>query len=360
MAVAAGDLITERSLVVLRDGQSRGGAFVASPAFRVYGFGWLRDGAFCAHALDLVGRRAAADAFHAWAQRTIERHRATAEAAIALVEAGVVPEVDAMMPTRYTLDGDLEHPDPEDPWPNFQLDGYGIWLWSLEQHLRGRALAADQEDAVRLVARYLAASWRLRCWSCWEEFGTGEHASTLAAASAGLSAAARMLDDGDLAQAAATVRDSLLERFTADGYIGLAPGDDRVDASIAWISIPFGVLPPDDPLVTATIEAIKRQLIGPGGGVYRYRGDTYFGGGEWLILASSLAWHEATVGDRSLAADLCAWVRAQAAANGDLPEQVSTHAQDPSMIEPWIERWGAVANPLLWSHAMFLIAEAAL
>ena len=26
------------------------------------------------------------------------------------------------------------------------------------------------------------------------------------------------------------------------------------------------------------------------------------------------------------------------------------------MVEPWIERWGAVATPLLWSHAMFLIA----
>jgi hypothetical protein len=29
------------------------------------------------------------------------------------------------------------------------------------------------------------------------------------------------------------------------------------------------------------------------------------------------------------------------------------------MIEPWIRRWGRIATPLLWSHAMFLIAEAA-
>jgi hypothetical protein len=27
------------------------------------------------------------------------------------------------------------------------------------------------------------------------------------------------------------------------------------------------------------------------------------------------------------------------------------------MIAPWIERWGQVASPLLWSHAMYLIAE---
>jgi hypothetical protein len=29
------------------------------------------------------------------------------------------------------------------------------------------------------------------------------------------------------------------------------------------------------------------------------------------------------------------------------------------MIEPWVRRWGPVATPLLWSHAMFVIAEAA-
>jgi hypothetical protein len=27
-------------------------------------------------------------------------------------------------------------------------------------------------------------------------------------------------------------------------------------------------------------------------------------------------------------------------------------------VEPWLERWGPVATPLLWSHAMFLISEA--
>jgi GH15 family glucan-1,4-alpha-glucosidase len=50
-------------------------------------------------------------------------------------------------------------------------------------------------------------------------------------------------------------------------------------------------------------------------------------------------------------------VRAQALPNGDLPEQVTGHAQDASMVEPWVRRWGQVATPLLWSHAMYLIAE---
>jgi hypothetical protein len=29
------------------------------------------------------------------------------------------------------------------------------------------------------------------------------------------------------------------------------------------------------------------------------------------------------------------------------------------MTAPWLERWGPVATPLLWSHAMYLIAEVA-
>ena len=86
MATTARDPIAERSLSVLREGQSAGGAFVASPTFRVYQFGWLRDGAFCAHALDVVGEKERSAAFHGWAATTIEEHRALAEAAIARVD----------------------------------------------------------------------------------------------------------------------------------------------------------------------------------------------------------------------------------------------------------------------------------
>jgi GH15 family glucan-1,4-alpha-glucosidase len=359
MTIATGDRITERSLAVLRDGQAKSGAFVASPAFRVYDYGWLRDGSFCAHALDAVGLRAASGAFHRWTQATIERHREKAEAAIRLVESGREPPIKAMLPARYTLDGAIEQDDPEEPWPNFQIDGYGMWLWSLEQHLGGRSPDHEQAATIELIARYLATSWRVPCWSCWEEFQTGEHASTLAAASAGLGAAARLLDDGAFADAAERVRGALAGRYLTNGYFALAPGDERVDGSIAWLSVPFGVFAIDDSRVRATIAEVKRQLLGPSGGIYRYRGDTYYGGGEWLLLTSSLAWHEAVAGNDGSAGELRMWVRAQAHESGDLPEQVTAAAQVPEMVEPWVERWGPVANPLLWSHAMFLLSEAA-
>jgi GH15 family glucan-1,4-alpha-glucosidase len=187
---------------------------------------------------------------------------------------------------------------------------------------------------------------------------SGEHASTIGAAYAGLLAAARLLDDARFAGEAAEVRAHLLSRFAIDGRLGREPGDPRVDASMLWLGVPFGVLRDAGDVAAATFAAIKRDLIGPSGGVYRYLGDTYYGGGEWLLLTSSLAWHEAETGGTDTG-DLLAWVRGQASANGDLPEQMTTHAQVPSMVEPWVERWGPVANPLLWSHAMFLVSEAA-
>lgn len=351
-----GDPLIRRSVDVLKAGQAASGAFVASPSFATYKYAWLRDGAFCAHALGVVGEGAAAGAFHRWVAQSIEAHRELIESAVRRLTNGETPLPDAMPPARYTLDGTLERSAGE-PWPNFQVDGYGMWLWALERDLDGRRPDPDTAATVALVVRYLQASWRLECFNCWEEFDDGEHASTLGAVVAGLEAGGRLLGDDSLSLAADAVRARLLDAFIVDGRFRRGVKDDRLDASLLWLSVPFGVLPPDDPRIAATVEAIRRDLSGPGGGLYRYRGDTYYGGGQWLLLTSSLAWHDAVTGGETNGAGT--WVRAQARANGELPEQVTEYSQDETMVEPWVKRWGPVATPLLWSHAMYVIAEAA-
>ena len=355
---AVDDPLALHSIEVLRSGQARSGAFIASPTFPVYRYAWLRDGAFCAYALDVVGRREEAAAFHQWVIRSIEEHRVMIESAIELLGSGQTPPPEAMPPARYTLDGALERGEVG-AWPNFQVDGYGTWLWSYAEHVRDSGPTGEALASVRLVARYLRASWRLKCFNCWEEFDGGEHASTRAAVVAGLAAAATLADDMEFSAEADRVRADLFDGFVADGRFARARGDSRLDGSLLWLAIPFGVLPPDDPRIVATVESVRRELTGPEGGMYRYRGDTYYGGGEWLLLTSSLAWHDAITGNRDGWSRAQAWVRAQSRANGDLPEQVSGFAQEQEMIDPWVRRWGPIATPLLWSHAMYLIAEGA-
>lgn len=352
-----GDPLAQRSVDVLKAGQAPSGAFIASPAFTVYRYAWLRDGAFCAHALDVVGERKAASRWHSWVIASIEAHRGLIEAATGRVVNGETPPPAAMPPARYTLDGSLES-DEDEPWPNFQVDGYGMWLWALEEHLAGEPVSAEVAATVELVAAYLEATWSLRCFSCWEELDGGVHASTLAAVLRGLEAAGRLLGDERWTREGERVRAFLLDCFVQDGRFKRGPSDGRLDGSLLWLGVPFGVLPLDDPRIEATVEAVRRDLTGPNGGVYRYVGDTYFGGGEWLLLTSSLAWHDGLTGNAAGFERSRAWVRSQALPNGDLPEQVTTFAQQPAMVEPWRRRWGAIATPLLWSHAMYLIMEA--
>ena len=100
---------------------------------------------------------------------------------------------------------------------------------------------------------------------------------------------------------------------------------------------------------------MEADLHRPGGGVYRYLYDTYYGGGEWVLLGAWLGWHYAQNGQIEQAKELKHWVEAQADENGDLPEQVSDHLLAPDRFPEWHERWGLIAKPLAWSHAMYLI-----
>ncbi len=359
-ARSLGDPVLGRSLEVLKAGQSPSGALIASPDFGVYRFAWLRDGAFCSHALDLAGETDAAWRWHEWVLRSVEAHRPMIETITERVAAGDTPPAHEMPPARYTLDGALERDSGDvEPWPNFQLDGYGMWLWALDEHLRGHALPEVHAATVELVAHYLHQSGLLECWNCWEEFDGGHHASTVASVFAGLRAAATLLGDVRWSEAAEQIRGVLLTDYLVDGRFRRGAADDRVDGSLLWLSVPFDVLPRDDPRIVATVETVRADLCGPGGGVYRFLGDTYFGGGQWLLLTSWLSWHDTLSGRPDLAAAAQQWVRSHALENGDLPEQVCGNAQDASMVEPWIERWGTVATPLLWSHAMYLTAERA-
>lgn len=342
------------SINVILDAQHPSGAYAACVDYPTYRYAWLRDGSFTAYAMDRHHHTYSAEAFHQWVTTTMLGHRRRIAGAISAADQ--FGHTGRMMPTRFTLNGQAEV-DAEEVWPNFQLDGYGTWLWALADHHAhtGEALGTDRQAAVELVADYLTATADLPCYDCWEEHRDRHHTSTLAAIAAGLDAAGRLLDTTDLHATAAALTRRINTDHVVDGTYIKHDADHGVDASLLWLALPFDLVAVDDPVMAATAAQIRRDLQVDGGGVRRYLGDTFYGGGEWILLTAWLGWYDAVCGNEPAASGHQRWIEQHATGDGHLPEQTTAHPQQADMVQQWIEQWGPVATPLVWSHAMYLV-----
>ncbi len=346
------------SIQIIRAGQAPGGSYVASPTFSQYGYSWLRDGTWIAYAMDVVGQHDSAHQFYQWVARTLTAYQAHVAALLAKLARGETPAEADYLPTRFTLDGALGR----DEWTDFQLDGYGTWLWGAVQHLPfAPDFWAEIRPAVALTVEYLAALWQSPNYDCWEEFRHEIHISTLAAIYGGLKAVQNIEPALVPPTLPDQIRDFALQHgIAAGGHWMKFLGNSEVDANLLWTALPYGLVNIHDPIFAATLAKIERDLHVPGGGVYRYRADVYFGGGEWLLLAAWLAWAYVELGRRAEAEAILRWIESQARPNGEMPEQVEGHLLAPEHFDGWVARWGTSACPLLWSHAMYLIVEARL
>jgi len=222
---------------------------------------------------------------------------------------------------------------------------------------RHRRSIRQYSEALNLTVDYLTAVGTMPCYDWWEEFPDQRHTSTLAAVGSGLKAA---LASGVLTDTrrgvALTTTEEIDRLITQDarvhGRLNKWLGGNAVDASLLACLTSYRTLPLNDPIADATAAAIRGSLLREG--VYRYVGDTFYGGGEWIILTAWLGWYEALRGDMTSARRRLAWITSHAE-DGLLPEQVTDHAQRPQYVAEWERKWGKVANPLLWSHGMFLI-----
>jgi len=253
--------------------------------------------------------------------------------------------------TRYTLDG---KENTTTAWENFQLDGFGTWLWALAQHqkLTALPLPAEWRNAAQITADYLEGLWRHPCYDCWEEFGGEVHLHTLATIYGGLRAYGDLTGD-QREETAKAILAFILENGQADGHWQKFLGNPQVDTSLLALSTPYRLVMPEHPIMRSTAEKIEADLCL--GGVKRYSTDTYYGGGQWILLAAWLGWYWCEVGQKEKARGLRHWIEAQADEHGWLPEQVPLELNDESMYAPWVQRWGPIASPLLWSHAEYLI-----
>jgi GH15 family glucan-1,4-alpha-glucosidase len=346
--------LMRHGIEVIETNQAATGAYLASPNFPVYRYSWLRDGSFIADAMSRVHRKESADAFFAWCAEVVSIRAGQIERLLERQRRDERIAHEDFLPCRFTVDGQ----DAGDDWWDFQLDGYGMWLWALDRHARRHARGLrPYASAVELTVRYLAAFWAEPCYDWWEESPQHRHTSTLAALYAGLRAAAEWTVVSDELRLAARntageIRARILDEGVHDGRLVKWLGGSELDASLIACSTPFAVLAPDEPIMTATIDALESTIAH--GGVHRYAHDSYFGGGEWPLLAALLGWHYHEAGRTDDAWAQLLWVADQARPNGDLPEQVGDHLLVPDCYPDWVDRWGPVATPLLWSQAMLI------
>lgn len=348
--------LARSSIELILELQDSSGAYPASPTFSAYrGYSWFRDGAFIADGVSAAGEENSASRFFDWCYRILTSREQQVLKIVARAGAGSRVADGEMLPTRFTVAGE----DGADEWWDFQLDGYGTWLWAVAEHAKRHRLGlARWRRAIELTVDYLIVSWQRPCFDWWEESADKVHVSTIGCIAAGLDAIVRsgLLDgerQGSARAAVAAIKLEVEQRGLSDGHLVKWLGSAEVDASLLATVYPLGVFPASESIGARTIAAVDEELNFDGG-VHRYLADTFFGGGQWPLLSCMLGLAYSAAGDRDSALRQLEWAAGTAGADGAMPEQVAGHLLDASMTAEWVERWGPVAKPLLWSHAMYV------
>ena len=318
------------SIALIDRHQDRSGAYPASPTFSAYqGYAWLRDGSFTAEAMSRWEQMASTNRFHDWVARVLTDRTDQVAGLVAAAARGDQPAAEQMLPTRFTLTGR----DGTDDWWDFQTDGYGMWLWAVATHARRHHLPLDRWlPAVTVAVDYLVAFGDRACYDWWEEHVEHQHISTLAAVQAGLLAAADVsILDQDRRRAARTKAAELKKFILARGLTRHRPqtslakwvGADTVDGSLPACIVPFGLLAIDDPIATATLDAVAADL-NVDGGVHRFVADVFYGGGQWLILSCLLGWNRVAAGDTAAGWHYLRWTAARPTTTTNSPNRSPT------------------------------------
>jgi GH15 family glucan-1,4-alpha-glucosidase len=346
-----------RSHAVIAAAQQPSGAYPACTTFSAYaGYAWFRDGSFTAEGISRYGDVASADAFHDWCAAVLTSRADTVRDLVHRAATADQPTIAEMLPTRFTYTGEAG----QDPWWDFQTDGYGMWLWAVITHGQRHQRPLDRWlTGIQVAVDYLCAFWDRPCYDWWEEHVEHRHVSTLGAIAGGLSCAAEsgLIGHERAARARRAIADIhalVAASGTADGHLTKWLGSDAVDGSLPACIVPFGLIRRDSPVAAATLAAVQRDLD-VDGGVHRFRADVFYGGGQWLLLSALLGWNLAAAGDLSSAWRHLRWIANHADSDNQLPEQSPGDLLHPEHRQEWVDRWGPVANPLLWAHGMYLI-----
>lgn len=342
------------SVRIIKSNQADSGAYVASPNFGQYNYSWFRDGSFIANSMVQVGEIESARNFHAWAGSVINKRSEKIQSLIERNQRSEKIEVEEHLDCRYTVEGE----EGAEFWTNLQLDGFGAWLWSLDEFLKiAGPLDAEILAAADLIAEYISEFWGIESFDWWEESFGHQHVSTLGSIAVGLLRHSQWQWVEPERRAiskmeSSRVSDLINQNGQIDGRLVKWIDGQGLDASLLSLFEPFEFLDARSDIGRTTIAAIAAQL--GTFGTYRHAEDDYYGGGRWPLLSCFLGLCYVELGDFAGALEILRWVAGTANQANELPEQIDGNLLHPSSRRDWIEKWGEPAIPLLWSHAMFL------
>ena len=265
------------------------GAIVAAPTTSLpeeiggvrnwdYRFSWLRDATFTLYALMNAGFNDEALAWRNWLLRAVAGDPAKMQILYGVAGERRIPEYELdWLPgyagSRPVRVGNAAH-------EQFQLDTYGEMMDSLHE-ARRHGLARDDHawSLQRNVMEFLEGAWDRPDEGIWEVRGPRRHfthSKVLAwvAFDRAVEAVERWDRPGPVDRWR-RIRAEIHAEVCREGFnvelnsFTQAYGSDELDASTLLIPL-LGFLPPDDPRVIGTVEAIQRDLTRDGF-VQRYR-----------------------------------------------------------------------------------------
>lgn len=361
--------LRQKSISIILENQHESGAYIASPNFPTYAYSWFRDGTYIAYAMNRVGEQKSAKKFYLWCAKVMKDQKEKINELIQMKKAGIKIDAQQALTARYTLEGKTTGDD----WTDFQLDGYGTWLWGVVEYLdqtNDLEIIPIIKEGVQLTIEYLIHLWDHPCYDCWEEHLDFLHTYTIASILNGFKSISRYANEFELNQE--QLKDSIktISLFLDNNLIHrngyyqkmihttkTSANEELVDASLIGLFVPIKLKNFDTPTMKKTFEKIEQDLYASTGGVYRYLEDEYYGGGEWILLTAWLGWAYVENGDIAKAKDIKAYIESKQTSDGFLAEQLSDNVLLPERLQPWIDKWGQIATPLLWSHAMYLILD---
>lgn len=369
---------------VISDGSLENGAIVAANSDKAiypsdvqeYRYVWVRDAAYVCMAADLLNLKDIPERFFDWCLNRAEGFKQTGLFSNAYNVNGTIhgtlispDQVKVPKKTRSTYINIIHH------GTQFQPDQNGSLLIAVSHHVKhfGNDVSMFRE-LIETAALGICSSWKdgkftMPCFDLWEErcILTEQrkyHIYSLAMCTAGLKTAIELFgkkriwlktkkEMSEILNQAISCSSNSIPRTYSKSKVKITKYDTLPDTSLLGLVYPSQILHPLDKNMQKTVQAIIKNNTTKEGGLLRYPGDKYCsrvkngwvaltGAGSWPLLSFWMSIYFSLANDKQNATKY--FIRPLYKIDEYIPEQIFEKKKQSSII------------PLLWSHAMFVIA----